>query len=178
MSELLKKIDLFVKLATMSAQEALAVLGLPANATPEEINKSYKKQIIHVHPDRLMHLPPEEKEKANSRAVELNVAKDILLNPERSSPFYGDMERNQEVVGDIDDILGREQEKADAWVQDVRKRREWSDYASGMLSKDDLTFEENIAKSPAVEAMREKYRIQREKEKQRRIEKQRNSEKK
>lgn len=157
-----------LKIATMSPQEARSILGVSEDASPEEIKKTYKRQIIEVHPDRLEHLSPNEKAKASSRAVELNVAQDILLNPERNSPFYGDIERNKEVVQDIENILNKEQTKADAWLEDIKKRREWSDYMAGEIPVEKLIFEENIAKSPAVEAKREKYRIQREKAKQKR----------
>lgn len=167
-AKLFDKIDRFYKIATMSPQEARSILGVPESATSDEIKRTYKRQIIQVHPDKMMHLSPEEKTKANEKAVALNVAQDVLLNPERSSPFYGDVERGKEVVQDIEDILGKEQEKADVWLNDIKKRREWSDYMSGDLPVEQLKFEENIANAPAVEAKRETYRLKREKTKQKR----------
>jgi hypothetical protein len=167
-TKLFDKIDYFYKIATMSPQQARSILGVSENATSDEIKKTYKRQIIQVHPDKMTHLSPEEKTKTNEKAVALNVAQDVLLNPERSSPFYEDMERNKEVVQDIDSILGKEQEKADVWLNDIKKRREWSDYMTGELPVEQLTFEENIANAPAVEAKREAYRLKREKAKQKR----------
>ncbi len=68
----------------MSYAEALKVLDVPLGASPEEINKAYKRKAIENHPDRGG--DPE-------KMVEINVAKDILDGkgrPTYEPPSYDD----------------------------------------------------------------------------------------
>jgi DnaJ family protein A protein 2 len=52
------------------------IIGVPKNATEEEIKKAYKKKAVKLHPDR----NPDNQEEANRQFQELNRAVKILTN--------------------------------------------------------------------------------------------------
>ncbi len=60
--------------------EAYAVLGLEADATEEELKKTYKKLVKDYHPDRLVSfgLPKDFVDLANTRISKINVAYDDI----------------------------------------------------------------------------------------------------
>ena len=150
----------------MSHEEARSILGLPSGATPEDINAAHKKLVFKHHPDRNPGMD------TTPMMAQINAARDVLRKPEGFSNIdMDDIEHNQQVVQDIEDILGKHQETADSYLQDIKMRREWSDYISNNLSVEELTFAENIAKAPEVEAKRKAYRDKAEKAKARRQEK-------
>lgn len=55
------------------------VLGIPQNATKEQVLAAYKHWIKRYHPDRVQHLGPGYVKQANQRAEQLNDARVILL---------------------------------------------------------------------------------------------------
>lgn len=170
MRNLSEQIDQFYKLAAMTRQEALALLGVAETATPEEIKRSYKHRILQMHPDRMGVLSPEKKEFAHNQMVALNAAKNTLDNPQ--SAEEDDLLRDMQKRWDEANIfLDEKQREADAWLEDVRKRREWSDYLSGELPVENLSFEENIANAPAIEQKRKEHLRRKEENKRRRQEK-------
>lgn len=54
----------------MTRDEALEILGLPATATPEDIEEAYKRLMMKVHPDL---------QGSDWMAAKLNEARDLLL---------------------------------------------------------------------------------------------------
>ena len=63
------------------------ILGVNKNATDDEIKKAYKKLAKKYHPD----LNPNDKETAEKKMKELNVAYDILKDPQKRAQYdqYG-----------------------------------------------------------------------------------------
>jgi len=62
-----------------------AVLDLPPNATPDEIRAAYRRRAAECHPDVL---PPEKKAWAVEQMVQLNAARDLLLNFRRRVQYH------------------------------------------------------------------------------------------
>jgi hypothetical protein len=56
------------------------VLGVPRNATRDQIRTSYKRMMAMYHPDKVSHLGPELQEVAQVKARELNRAYELLMN--------------------------------------------------------------------------------------------------
>ncbi len=60
------------------------ILGVPKNATQEEIKKAYRKQALEWHPDR--HQGP-DKEVAEKKFKEINEAYQVLSDPEKRAAY-------------------------------------------------------------------------------------------
>ena len=79
------------------AKDYYSVLGVPRNASDEEIKKAYRKLAMQYHPDRNL-----GKEKwANEKFKEINEAYGVLGDPQKRRQYdqFG-------TVGDIGDIFG------------------------------------------------------------------------
>ena len=61
-----------------------ALLGLPPRATPDEIRAAYRRLAAERHPDAN---PPDKKTLASEQMVELNAARDLLLDAARRSQY-------------------------------------------------------------------------------------------
>jgi len=59
------------------------VLGVPSDASLEEVKAAYKNLIKHYHPDRVVNFPQEFRDLAHEKMVELNIAYEMILHPER-----------------------------------------------------------------------------------------------
>jgi curved DNA-binding protein CbpA len=168
MLNLFQKIDLFVKLANLTPAAARAILGVSPTATNDEITKAYRRMAVKFHPD--VNKSPD----ANIKLVELNTARDVLLFPERQGVAGDFMRQNEEMQGDIEDILGKHQRSADEWLNQIRAekavREEWDDYVFGKITMDQLRHSENVAKAPEHENKMRKYREKNERAKQQRAE--------
>jgi curved DNA-binding protein CbpA len=62
------------------AVDPYEVLGVPRNATRDQIRTSYKRMMALYHPDKVSHLGPELQEVAQLKARELNRAYELLMN--------------------------------------------------------------------------------------------------
>lgn len=62
-----------------TADEALALLGLAADAPTAEVERAYRDQITRCHPDRVAGLHPAIQGQAEGLTVALNAARDLLL---------------------------------------------------------------------------------------------------
>lgn len=79
------------------AKDYYAILGVPRNASDEEIKKAYRRLAMQYHPDRNL-----GKEKwANGKFKEINEAYAVLGDPQKRRQYdrYG-------TAGDIGDIFG------------------------------------------------------------------------
>jgi hypothetical protein len=63
------------------------VLGVPREATPEQIRAAYRALVQLFHPDRLRHLRPEVRAFAEERLKALNQAYDILSDPGKRAAY-------------------------------------------------------------------------------------------
>jgi preprotein translocase subunit Sec63 len=62
------------------AVDPYEILGVPRNATEDQIRTSYKRMMAMYHPDKVAHLGPELQEVAQLKARELNRAYELLMN--------------------------------------------------------------------------------------------------
>ena len=63
------------------------LLGVPPEATPEQIRAAYRTLVQLFHPDRLEHLKPESRLFAEERLKTLNRAYEVLGDPARRSAY-------------------------------------------------------------------------------------------
>lgn len=80
----------------MAKKDYYQILGVPRNATDEQIKKAYRKLAMQYHPDR----NPGKEEWANQKFKEINEAYAVLGDPKKRKQYdqYG-------TVGDIGDIF-------------------------------------------------------------------------
>ncbi|MFP5451274.1 MAG: hypothetical protein ACLGG9_05920 [Thermoleophilia bacterium] len=62
-----------------TARDALALLALPAGATPAQVERAWRRQVVRCHPDRVVDLHPDIQGRAQGLTVALNAARDLLL---------------------------------------------------------------------------------------------------
>lgn len=62
----------------MNVDGALQVLGLPANASNDDIKRTYKKLMMQYHPDRVSHLDQAAQNQARDKAQRINQAYQII----------------------------------------------------------------------------------------------------
>lgn len=62
-----------------TAQAAAALLGVPAAASPPEVERAYRALVAGVHPDRVADLDPRIQARAAELTVAINAARDLLL---------------------------------------------------------------------------------------------------
>ena len=79
------------------AKDYYQILGVPRNATDEQIKKAYRKLAMQYHPDR----NPGKEKWANEKFKEINEAFSVLGDPEKRRQYdqFG-------TVGNIGDIFG------------------------------------------------------------------------
>ncbi len=79
------------------AKDYYKILGVPRNASDEEIKKAYRKLAMQYHPDR----NPGREKWANEKFKEINEAYGVLGDPQKRRQYdqFG-------TVGDIGDIFG------------------------------------------------------------------------
>ena len=71
----------------MAKKDYYEILGVPRDATQEEIKKAYKKLALKYHPDR----NPENKEEAAKKFMEISEAYEVLSDPKKRAIYdkYG-----------------------------------------------------------------------------------------
>ncbi|MBD1208216.1 MAG: J domain-containing protein [Ignavibacteria bacterium] len=62
----------------MGLEEALRVLGLPANASVDDMKREYKKLMMQYHPDRVSHLDQNAQNQARVKAQRINEAYQVI----------------------------------------------------------------------------------------------------
>jgi DnaJ-domain-containing protein 1 len=68
------------------ARAAHEVLGVDADAAPDDIRRAYQQRMREYHPDRVAGLAEELQELAERRAKEINAAYDEMLRKEPVPP--------------------------------------------------------------------------------------------
>jgi len=81
---------------TTKSKDYYKILGVPRNASEQDIKKAYRKLAMQYHPDR----NPGKEEWANEKFKEINEAYGVLGDPEKKGQYdqFG-------TVGDIGDIF-------------------------------------------------------------------------
>ena len=79
------------------AKDYYHILGVPQNASDEQIKKAYRKLAMQYHPDR----NPDKEKWANEKFKEINEAYAVLGDPQKRKQYdqFG-------TVGEIGDIFG------------------------------------------------------------------------
>jgi hypothetical protein len=62
----------------MTLETALKAIGLPINASNDEIKRTYKKLMMQYHPDRVMQLDAAAQNQARDKAQRINQAYQII----------------------------------------------------------------------------------------------------
>lgn len=96
---LFKFANQFYVVANMTPASARSILGVSPSATDGEINKAYKRVARQYHPD--INKDPE----TSGKLVELNIARDTLLFPERQGLPSNPVRQNEEIQKDVDEWL-------------------------------------------------------------------------
>ena len=95
------------------------VLGVPRDASPEEIDEAYRAAMLREHPDRSAH------PQANERAIRVNEAGRVLLDPDRRRQYDpdADIRQRRDRVG-LQHLppLGEEEEGSSASGSDPQSR--------------------------------------------------------
>jgi len=81
---------------TTGSKDYYSILGVPRNASEDDIKKAYRKLAMQYHPDR----NPGKEEWANRKFKEINEAYGVLGNPDKRKQYdrFG-------TVGDVSDIF-------------------------------------------------------------------------
>jgi curved DNA-binding protein len=81
----------------MAKKDYYGILGVPKNASDEEIKKAYRKLAMQYHPDR----NPGKEKWANEKFKEINEAYGVLGDPQKRKQYnqFG-------TAGDVGDIFG------------------------------------------------------------------------
>jgi curved DNA-binding protein CbpA len=69
------------------------VLGVRPDATHDEVRRAYTDRALRVHPDRLGEVSDSEREQAEWKMAELNLAWEVLRDPERRLAHDRDLAR-------------------------------------------------------------------------------------
>ena len=72
--------------APRTPRDALALLGLPADAGPRAVERAWREQVVLCHPDRVEKLHPALRGHAEGLTVALNAARDLLLGNGAARP--------------------------------------------------------------------------------------------
>ena len=93
----------------MARKDYYKILGVPKNASDEEIKKAYRKLAMQYHPDR----NPGKEQWANEKFKEINEAYGVLGNPDKRKQYdqfgtvgdIGDIFRNQATQTTFEDLM-------------------------------------------------------------------------
>lgn len=80
-----------------SLSQFYVVLGVSEQASEKEIKLAYRKLAMRYHPDRTVNLSEQERQEAEAKFKEIQVAYDILTNPEKQKAY---LEGNAEAFND------------------------------------------------------------------------------
>jgi curved DNA-binding protein len=94
---------------TTKAKDYYKILGVPRNASEQDIKKAYRKLAMQYHPDR----NPGKEEWANEKFKEINEAYGVLGDPEKRSQYdrfgtvgnIGDIFRSRNTQSTFEDVM-------------------------------------------------------------------------
>jgi len=83
------------------------VLGIENNSSLSEIKTAYRNLIKHYHPDKVANFPQEFRDLAHQKMVELNIAYEMLIHPERFTRANRSGARSQSTPSSKEGVIRR-----------------------------------------------------------------------
>jgi hypothetical protein len=98
------------------------LLGLSPSASPDDIRAAYRRLAAEWHPDLQ---PPERKAEALERMVQLNAARDVLLDPHQRAQFH--RQYNEALRWRTAQSEAPRPRRSSAFMYEInrRRRRQW-----------------------------------------------------
>lgn len=133
-------------------EDLYEILGVPEDATDEQIRKAYKKLAVELHPDRFVGRP-EEQQEASAHFSKVSYAHNILKDKQQRADY--DFERQLRVGNDgvsLEAVVAQSQEEVDETKKNLAEKK----YNQGLsLIKSDQrkamdAFKEAIKMNPNV----------------------------
>jgi len=102
--------------------DAYAVLGVPPDASDEELKAAHRALVRRHHPDLV---PPEQREEATRRIQEINVAYGLVRDPQRRAEYdrlrrWWLLTDQQRAVEALDELLAAQ------WEEITRAAGRWA----------------------------------------------------
>lgn len=140
-------------------QDPFRVLGLDPNAaTLEEAKRAYRKLALENHPDKL---PPEERDAANERMVQINVAYEVVqqkLDPSRGPPIASSDSSEEESSSDEESSdESAEQGGADAQRRKDRQTQKQKERAKKQQAKEQARKKREAARRKEEDAEQREF---------------------
>lgn len=108
------------------SQNYYEVLGVPETASVEEIQRAYRKVVIRFHPDRHPNPSEEERVALADKTSQINVARDVLLDPKRRAKYDSDLLRERKKASLF--TFRRKASAGSMSSQGAKKFTDWPDF--------------------------------------------------
>jgi len=134
-------------------------LDVPRDASMKDIKRAYRKKSKEVHPDACVDLSPKEQKEFKKAQIELNKAKETLLDEEKREKYDISIGFKTELdsLKGVDEAFGEELEKEEEWddmvAEEMKQQAEDDEFPSDddddidkflEDTEDDLDFDDDF----------------------------------